>query len=299
MKRSIARWTTSLAAAALLALPAAGFAQAPAGQPPSGQPPTSSQPPAQPPASQQPPATASQPAEAQVPSQQVDPDVAKQHLTAARNALSEMTQLPAASQLTGEARTQVSQLITNFNDLITAKANWRNAYERVDTNLDTLIGDATADESAARASGTAGAVGTSGAVALDPALKSKLVEVRNHLDKFEQAAGGGTPSASSPAMSGTAGTAAAPMAGAQPQSEQTSAAQGSEIDRQEILRHVQAIESILNVQDPSAAGSSGTTSTTTTEPQPGATQSGVTLSPAQVDQLRTHLSELKRLLNQR
>lgn len=285
MKRSIKRWTTSFATAALLALPVAGLAQTPAGQPPASQPPAS-----QPPASAQPPAAT--PAEQQVPGAQVDAEAAKQHLTAARNALSEMTQLPAASQLTGDARTQVSQLITNFNELITTKAEWRNAYAKVETNLEALIGDATTDESAARASGTAGAVGTAGTVAIDPALKAKLIEVRNHLDKFEQAAGGASAPAAAPSAS------PATSAAATPESAQAPSAQSPQVDQQELLRHVQAIEAILNVQEPSAAGTSGTTSTTT-EPPTGTTQSGVTLSAAQVDQLRTHLSELKRLLNQR
>jgi hypothetical protein len=286
MKRSIKRWTTSFATAALLALPVAGLAQTPAGQPPASQPPTS-----QPPASQ-PPASA-QPAEQQVPGAQVDAEAAKQHLTAARNALSEMTQLPAASQLTGDARTQVSQLITNFNELITTKAEWRNAYAKVETNLEALIGDATTDESAARASGTAGAVGTAGTVAIDPALKAKLIEVRSHLDKFEHAAGGGaTAPAAAPSASPATSAAATPESAQAP-------AQSPQVDQQELLRHVQAIEAILNVQEPATAGTSGTTSTTTTEPPTGTTQSGVTLSAAQVDQLRTHLSELKRLLNQR
>lgn len=305
MTRSIARWTTAVATVALLALPSAALAQAPPAQPP--QPPASAQPPATPPTT---------PAEQQAPNPQGDAEAAKQHLTAARNALSEMTQLPAASQLTGDARTQVSQLITNFNELITAKAEWKKAYDRVDANLESLIGDATADESASRASGTAGAVGTTGAVTLDPAIKAKLIEVRNHLDKFEQAAGGGSPAspataspataspASASAMSGTAGAAAPPAAAATPESDQASAAQNPQVDRQELLRHVQAIEAILNIQPPSAtAGTSGATGTSgttssTTEPQTETTQSGVSLSAAQVDQLRTHLSELKRLLNQ-
>jgi hypothetical protein len=244
----------------------------------------------------------------------VDAEAAKQHLTAARNALSEMTQLPAASQLTGDARTQVSQLITNFNELITTKAEWRSAYGKVESNLAALIGDSTTDESAARASGTAGAVGTSGSVSIDPALKAKLIEVRNHLDKFEQAAGGASApagaSSGSPAMSpSTSGTGAAssstsatgttPPSEATQESPQAASAQSPQTDQQELLRHVQAIEAILNVQEPATAGTSGTTGTTTTEPPTATTQSGVTLSAAQVDQLRTHLGELKRLLNQR
>ena len=298
MKRSTTRWTTALAATALLALPATGLAQS------TGQPPTQTPPPTT--------GTPSNPAQPPAPGAQPDQEAAKQHLTAARNSLSEMTQLPAASQLTGDARTQVSQLITNFNELITTNTEWRNSYEKVQGNLTALIGSATADESAAPTSGTAGAVGTSGTVAIDPEIKAKLIEFRNHLDKFENAAGGAsaTPSASgsaasaSPSMAGTPGSPAATTAGAAtgaPETAQTEQAQTPYMDQHELLRHVQAIEAILNVQGPAAAGTTGTppTGTTTTPESTGTTQSGVTLSAAQVDQLRTHLSELKRLLNQR
>ena len=291
MKRSMARWTTALAATALLALPAAGVAQTPAGQPP-----TSTQPPAEPPATQPPADPAQQPG-------QVDPEAAKEHLTAARNALSEMTQLPAAQQLTGEARTHVSELITNFNELITTKAEWRNAYVKVESNLSALLGSATTDESAAGTSGTAGAVGTSGTMTLDAEIKAKLTEFRNHLEKFEEAAGNASLSPSPPAS----GTAASPATGTSPaqsaqsgQSAQTGMtqsgheAQTGQIDREQVLQHVRAIEAILNVQAPGTAGTTGTT-----EPPTGTTHSGITLSPTQVDQLRTHLSELKRLLEQR
>jgi hypothetical protein len=296
MMRSTARWTTAFAAAALLALPATGLAQGSAAQPPA-QPPTS--PPATTGATDpaaQPPAPAAQPNE----------QAAKQHLTAARNTLSEMTQLPAASQLTGDARTHVSQLITNFNELITTPMAWRASYAKVEANLNALLGSATADESAARTTGTEGAVGTSGTVAVDPAIKAKLIEFRDHLDKFEKAAGGSSASseaassaaAATPPAAGTTPPATSTPAGAtppqQPPSERPTAGHGSTMDHQELLRHVQAIEVILNVQAPAATGTSGTTGT-----EPAATQSNVTLTPAQLDQLRTHLSELKRLLGQK
>ena len=185
MKRSsITRWATAVAASAVLALPVSAFAQSTGSQPPA----TGTQPPT---STSQPPTTAAE----QQPAGQVDVNAAKQHLTAARNSLSEMTQLPAASQLTGDARTHVSQLITNFNELITTKADWRTSFAKVETNLNALIGSATTDEAAARTTGTEGAVGTSGTVSVDPALKAKLVEVRSHLDKFEKAAGAGDSSA--------------------------------------------------------------------------------------------------------
>jgi len=108
-----------------------------------------------------------------------------------------MTQLPAAQQLTGENRTQVSQLIANFNELITTNAEWKASYAKVDANLSALLG---ADSTGAAAptaappatppTGTAGAVGTSGTTAssLDPAVKAKLEEFRSHLKEFERAA---------------------------------------------------------------------------------------------------------------
>src|SRR5439155_271781 len=58
----------------------------------------------------------------------VDQEAARRHMTEARNTLSQLTQLPAAAQLAGEARAQVSQLIANFNELITAQSDWRANY---------------------------------------------------------------------------------------------------------------------------------------------------------------------------
>src|SRR5687768_5419500 len=44
-----------------------------------------------------------------------DQEAVRQHLSAAREALAELTKLPAASQLQGEQRQQVAQLISDFN----------------------------------------------------------------------------------------------------------------------------------------------------------------------------------------
>jgi hypothetical protein len=174
-------------------------AQAPAGaQPPAGAPP---------PAGAQPPAGAApQPAAA---SAQGDPEAARSHLTAARETLNQLTKLPAAAQLTGEARNQVAQLITNFNELITSQSQWRASYAKVAANLNALIGPDASSQSAAAApaaapeatppagatppaTATPGAVGTSGAanVDLDPAIREKLVELRRNLKEFEKAAVG-------------------------------------------------------------------------------------------------------------
>jgi hypothetical protein len=150
---------------------------------------TPAQPPTQSPT--QPP-TATPETPSPTPSQQVDANTVKRHLSNARDTLAQMTQLPAAAQLSGDARTQVSQLISNFNELITTNVDWRTAYTKLQGNLTALVGEQRADESPATpAAGAAGAVGTSGTVTLDPAIRAKLIEFRSHLLEFEKAAGGG------------------------------------------------------------------------------------------------------------
>jgi hypothetical protein len=135
-----------------------------------------------------------------------DADAAKRALTAARDSLGEVTKLPAAQQLSGEMRTQLTQLIANFNELITTNTEWKVSYAKVDANLTALMGAQTADESTtAPAAATAGATGTAGATTsaagavgtsgtttttLDPGVKAKLTEFRAHLKEFEKAANG-------------------------------------------------------------------------------------------------------------
>jgi hypothetical protein len=127
-------------------------------------------------------------------------------MTAARDSLGEVTKLPAAQQLSGELRTQLTQLIANFNELITTNTEWKASYAKVDANLTALIGAQTADESTtAPAAATAGATGTAGATTsaagavgtsgtttdtLDPGIKAKLAEFRAHLKEFEKAVNG-------------------------------------------------------------------------------------------------------------
>ena len=272
MKRSIARWTTAMAAAAVIAVPIASYAQTAPPQPP----PT---PPAQ---------TAPAPSAPQATQPAPDQDAAKQHLTAARNALSEMTQLPAAQQLTGEARTQVSQLIANFNELITTNAEWRAWYTKLSANLSALLGAPASDE-APRPAGTAGAVGTSGTVTIDPAIKAKLTEFRSHLEKFEKAAGGAEPAASAnpPAAAATAAPPSTPPAAtsATPP-EPANPTEPRQMDQELILNHIAAIEAIIGVQPP-PTGTTGAGA---------ASSASLTLTTSQVDQLRTHLTELKKML---
>jgi hypothetical protein len=189
---------------------------------PPTQPPTTSpqQPqPTEPTTPTQPPATSPAPADPAGTQAKADPEAAKRALTAARDSLAQMTQLPAAQALSGEPRAQVSQLISSFNELITTNNDWKSAYAKVDSNLTALIGSQGADESAAPtaapatappspttppssttpppsttapSTGTAGAVGTSGTTtgSLDPAIKAKLGEFRMHLKEFQKAAGG-------------------------------------------------------------------------------------------------------------
>jgi len=184
------RWTKALAAAAIVALPLA--------------------------------------ASAQTPDTKVDAAASKMHLSAARDTLSQLTSMPEAARLQGETRTQVSQIISSFNDLITTQADWRSAYAKVDGALTALLGPDTA-EPAPAATGVTGAVGTSGAApatTLDPAVRAKLVEFRTHLKEFERAAGGATTPAATPASPAT-GASANPPASASAASPATPPASAS------------------------------------------------------------------------
>ena len=112
----------------------------------------------------------------------------------------------------------MSQLITNFNELITTQADWKTAHTKVQGNLSALLAPATP---APAPTGTAGAVGTSGTSDIDPAIRAKLMEFRNHLEKFEDVAMATSETAkaepASPAAAATAAAAAAtPPAAAQP-----------------------------------------------------------------------------------
>jgi hypothetical protein len=297
--------TLAATAAALLMTPAAGASQTPPpSQPPATQPPAT-QPPATPPAQ-----TPQQPTQQAMPPQQEqaqpDEQAARRHLTDARNTLSALTQLPEASQLTDAARTQVSQLISNFNELITAQSDWRASYEKVTANLNTLVGP---DVGTPDPSGTAGAVGTTGGTGgiegLDPAIRTKLVELRSQLKQFERAASGGVAATSGTqpdpaATNPTAPPATTPPTGTPPSTtppattpptstpptgttpptsstmqEATGVQTGSDA---EVVRHIAAIEGLLRMQDDSG---------------------GLTLTKAQVEQLRTHWAALKVAIEKR
>lgn len=242
----------------------------------------------------------------------MDEESAKRHLSAARDSLAQLTQLPAAAQLTGETRTQVSQLIGNFNELITSKTDWRASYDKVAANVTAIIGadSAPVEAAAAAPAGTPGAVGTSGstAAALDPAIKGKLVEFRTHLMAFEKAAGAApsgpsesssssssssamTPSSSAPPASSAAPSASpsSPSSSAAPSSpspepaaSSTPAEQGAaagqsagKMSQDNPISHIEAIEAIIG---------SG---------------SKLTLEQAQVEQIRTHLAQLRKAVEKK
>jgi hypothetical protein len=250
--RSTSTFACAVVAAALM-LPAQSAAQDP------------QTPPSQPPSQQQPPTAPQQPAG--------DEQAARQRLTDARNTLSEMTQLPAASQLTGDARTQVSQLISNFNELISADRNWKESYDKVTANLSTLLGPENV-EPAPPATGTPGAIGTSGTIQLDPAVREKLVELRLQLKEFEKAATGGV--TSDPAASATPTPMTTPPSTtpptATPETTPATEAPAQAAGNAEIARHIAAIEAMLKSEDDSG---------------------GITLTKAQLEQLRTHWAALK------
>ena len=162
------------------------------------QPPVTGQPPVPTPSATTPPTDAQPPTpREEMPAARVDQEAARRDLIAARDTLNQLTQLPAAAQLSGDARTQVTQLIANFNELITTESDWPASYVKVAANMTALLGP---DNSSPEATGgvpttptgTTGAVGTSGmttTVTLDPAVREKLVEMRKQLNAFEKASG--------------------------------------------------------------------------------------------------------------
>jgi hypothetical protein len=239
------------------------------------------------PSSAQPPAGAAQPG-------QVDRDAAKQHLSEAREALSQLATLPEAAKLQGDTRNQISQLIASFNELITTQADWKSADAKVQATLTALLGPETGAAAAPSPTGTAGAAGapsaagTTGASGtLDPAIRSKLEEFRTHMKEFERAAGvaqaqsaqgspemspsvstGSTSSPATPAP--TAANPSTPAAPATPTAEAT---------------------------DPNRPASTATPANPTTPPTgtPGATGTSGTMSPAPTDTASSNMEADKHI----
>ncbi len=136
------------------------------------------------------------------------------HLTAARQDLADITKLPAATHIQGEARNDLNQLISNFNALITSTGpEWRQAYDKVQGTLASLLGPDPAAQAAASGSTMGGSpVGTTGGappVQLDPTVVAKLNDLRQHIDEFGDTVGvkpGQSAVAQQGAQPGAAGT---------------------------------------------------------------------------------------------
>lgn len=241
----------------------------------------------------------------------------RSHLLAARDSLASLTQMPQAAGITGDARVQVSQLITRFNELIATNAAWREPLDDVKRRLNTLL---TVDD---RDTPREAATGTSGTVVLDPDVRAKLTEFRSHLEAFERSAGGqatrpGQQEASSSiteatpgelatrasetdptAASGSTstGAAAAQMPGAPAGTVGGQPVQADAIsDAAEAGRHIDAIEAILRRARGAHAGVTGTSGSTTEEQM---TAGRSELEPSEIEAIRTHLNELRRLLDRR
>jgi hypothetical protein len=195
----------------------------------------------------------------------VDEAAAREHLSQARQALAELTKLPAAAQLQGEQRTAISNLIQAFNGLATATTDWRPKFKIVTDQLDQIVGS-----DASGATGTAGATtgaptsdtstpgsttGAAGAASggYDPSIMAKLREVKTHLEGFQEASGDPTP-------------------------------------------HFDAIDGIV---DAALSGSSGASSVGTTGTTSSATGSSsdaggtVTISRAQLEEIKQHVAKLR------
>ena len=269
-------------------------------------------------------AQATQPGTAPAGTAQSDTNAARQHLTEARQSLADMTALPQAQQLQGEARNQVSQLISQFNQLITTQTEWRASYDQVNATLSTLLGTSSAastSTSTQGAVGTSGSAGASGSITLDPAIRAKLEEFRTHLQAFYTAAGGeaaasGSTSATG-SMSSTGSTTATGSTGAPGSTSstmgatETSGAMSSTAAAGDVESHIAAIERILDQARSSAgasAGVSGSTSSTGSTGTTGSAGTGsagmtggvagkasgsVTLTQEQIDQIRMHLQAIR------
>jgi hypothetical protein len=227
------------------------------------------------------PSSAQPPATAEPQSGQVDREAAKQHLSAARESLSQLAGLPEAAKLQGESRNQISQLIANFNELITTQSDWKASYAKLDATLNSLLGASPAAPETPATAGTTGTTtpapaGTSGtANTLDPAIRAKLEEFKTHMTAFAQAAGGAPQSgAMSPSVkTGSANNPANPEPSAMsPASPSAPAATPS---TPEATPSTPSASATTPSQTPAASPSTASPSAT-----PGATGTTGTMSPS-------------------
>ena len=222
-----------------------------------------------------------------------DQEAVRQHLSAAREALAELTKLPAASQLQGEQRQQVAQLISDFNTFATATTDWRGKYETIDRELDQILGmGATGSTGSMSGTASGSAAGTSGSAG---------------------ASSGTAADASTAGASGTSGASGA--AGAAGAAGAGGAAGGSAAldptiiaKLQEVRKHLDGfeeasgdptfvVEKIEKILDQAAGGASagGAVGTSGSTGSAGSSASGgsVTLTASQVQELRRQLDSIK------
>ena len=282
--------------------------------------------------------TTTQPQDPQSSAQQSGRDEAKsrQALVQARETLAEVTKMPEASQLQGQARTEVAQLINNFNTLLGAEANWYESYQAVMRNVYNIVGPATPDEMTGGGSTTTGTTGTTGSgttgsaagaaagsAEIPSAIRNKLTQFRQQLMEFGRAAGapdvtggvssataaesgsmsGSTSGTTTGSTSGTTGTTSGTTSG-------TSSATGSQTQGESIEQHIDAINDILQqAQSGAASGTTGTTGSTsgtgttgsTTGSMTGTTTGSgpVTLDREQLDRIQSHLQRIRELSRQK
>jgi hypothetical protein len=253
-----------------------------------------------------------------------DEAAARQELVQAKQTLMDLTKLPETQQLQGEARNGVIQIINSFNSLVTADANWYDRYQEVQQQLSRILGDSAASGTAT--SGTeSGSVGTSGSSSADmpAAVRSKLVEFRQHLEAFGKAAG----APANAAAAGSSSTAGSASAASAQSATGTTTSQSTAASTQEpssvtsaagetFQQHFDAIADLVQQALGSAPAPSGSTTTgttgssttgssttgsSTTASQAGATSPAatVTVDRAALEQIQSHLQRLRQLARQR
>jgi hypothetical protein len=261
-----------------------------------------------------------------------DEAAARQALMQAKDALTEVTTMPEAAKLQGQARTQVVEVINGFNALLTAEANWFEKYQDVERSLTQVLGPqdsatGTSGSGEATGTGTSGsATGTTASSSDMPApIRAKLALFRQRLTEFARAAGAPAAGGTASSMSGATGTSGSTTSGSTSTQSGTTGAQsatgtgttGSQsatgsTSGETLEQHIDAISDLIQqALSQSAAsatagttGTSGTTgsgSTTTGSGTTGTTGTtptaigSVTMDRATVDQIQSHLQRLREL----
>jgi hypothetical protein len=235
------------------------------------------------------------------PQGQRNEEAARNELQQAKQALTDLIALPETSKLDAESRSAVNQIITSFNNLVTADSNWFERYQEVQRSLTPVIGpdpsdptSSTGATSTAGTSGTAGTAGTAGTTTSGAAaatvdvpqpIKDKLVQFRQHMAAFAAAAG--APPPGSPAAAG--GTAQDP-------------ASAGGASGEAMQPHFDAIgdlvQQALAGQSSAGTGTTGTsgTGTTGTGTSGTAAASGtVTVDRATLQEIQAHLQKLREI----